>query len=313
MLDRLHACALAPFDLRLIDRQLQFRPAPEQGLQRARSLDTRELMAEAKVNSGAEGQMPVRPALEIELLGSFVCLRIEVCGRQHGHDLETLFQPDAAKLDVLADQARFGELYGRDEPQKFLYRQTNPRPILFEPIAQRRIFQKLINRAANEVSGGLVPREQQQEQHRHHFVTADVSAFLFKADKLGDQTLAAFLAYGFPLPFHVALNREDIRDHAQEADGAREAREAACPGGKLWPVGKGQAEKLANHRKREPARITVDEVGWTALFEQLPGELVGDRQDAGLHFEDGAAAKSLVDNVSQPSMIRLVPPQHIIC
>jgi hypothetical protein len=68
MLDGPHARAFAPLDPRFVDSQLKFRPALEQGLQRANSLDARELMAEAEVNAGAEGNMPVRLALEIELL-----------------------------------------------------------------------------------------------------------------------------------------------------------------------------------------------------------------------------------------------------
>src|SRR5262249_56745194 len=103
-----HACALAPSDLGLIDRELQFRPAPEQGFERACSLDARELMAQTKMNSGAEGKMPVRPPGKVEFLGIFICLRIEVGGDQHGHDVRTLLQSDAAKPDVLADHARLG-------------------------------------------------------------------------------------------------------------------------------------------------------------------------------------------------------------
>src|ERR1700730_5186399 len=90
MFNRLEAWPLAPLDLGFVHRQLQFRPTPEQSLQRTCSLDARELMAKAKMNSGAEGDMPVRFSLEIEFLRMCICLRIQVCGRQHGHDLLTL-------------------------------------------------------------------------------------------------------------------------------------------------------------------------------------------------------------------------------
>src|SRR6516164_6120213 len=120
MLNRPQAWPLAPPDLGLGYRQFEPRPAPEQGLQSAGCLDTRELMAEAKVNPGTEADMSVRPPLQIEFLGIGVCLRIQICGREHGHDLLTLLQPDTTKLGVLADEARFGELHRRDEPQKFL-------------------------------------------------------------------------------------------------------------------------------------------------------------------------------------------------
>jgi hypothetical protein len=45
MFDRLEAWPLAPLNLGFFHRQLQFRPTPEQGLQRTCSLDARELMA----------------------------------------------------------------------------------------------------------------------------------------------------------------------------------------------------------------------------------------------------------------------------
>src|SRR6516162_4079173 len=154
-------------------------------------------MAKAKVNSGAESDMPVRFSLEVEFLRICICLRVQVCGRQHGHDLLTLLQPNTAKLDILPYDARFGELHGRDEPQKFLYGQIGSVPVFFQPIAEARIFQKLIDRTADQMRGSFVPREQQKEEHRNHLVTADVPAFLFNAHKFGDETLAATLAYGF--------------------------------------------------------------------------------------------------------------------
>src|SRR6516162_3184124 len=226
-------------------------------------------MAKAKVNSGAESDMPVRFSLEVEFLR--ICMRVQVCGRQHGHDLLTLLQLDTAKPDILPYDARFGELHGRDEPQKFLDGQIGSVPIFFQPIAKARIFQKLIDRTADQMRGGFVPREQQKEEHRNHLVTADVPAFLFNAHKFGDETITAILSNGFYLPFHIALHREDIRDHAQETDGTRKARKTACPSGELWPVRKWQAEKLANHRKRQLSSIAVDQVSWTTTSEQFFG------------------------------------------
>src|SRR5262249_12441385 len=106
-------------------------------------------MAEAEVNSGAEGDMPVRLSPEIEFLGMDICLRIEVRGRKHWHDPVALLERDPAKLDVLAHEARLGELHRRDEPQEFLDRQIGPAPILFQPVAEAGIFQKLMDRTAD--------------------------------------------------------------------------------------------------------------------------------------------------------------------
>ncbi len=67
-------------------------------------------MAEAKVNPGTERDMSVRPPRQIEFLGIGVCLRIQICGRDHRHDFLALLQPDTTKFHILADYARFGEL-----------------------------------------------------------------------------------------------------------------------------------------------------------------------------------------------------------
>src|SRR5215467_10148319 len=89
MLDRPQA--RPPLDLRFVYGQLQFRPPPKQGLERAYSLDACELMPQTEMNAGAEGDVPVRPALEIKLLRMRIGLRIEVRGHQHGNDLSPFF------------------------------------------------------------------------------------------------------------------------------------------------------------------------------------------------------------------------------
>jgi hypothetical protein len=140
MLDRPQARPLAPFDLRFVHRQLQSWPAPEQRLERASSLDARQLMTKAKMNSSAEGDMPVWLALEIELLRMDVGVRIEVRSRQHRHDLVALLQLDSAELDILAHIARLGELHGRDETQELLDGQAGAVPVFLQPVAQARVF-----------------------------------------------------------------------------------------------------------------------------------------------------------------------------
>ena len=67
---------LAPFDLGRINGKRQFGPAPQQRFERASAFDAGELMAEAEVNPGAESDMAVRPALQIEPLGVRIDLRI---------------------------------------------------------------------------------------------------------------------------------------------------------------------------------------------------------------------------------------------
>ena len=95
------------------------------------------------MDAGAEGDVAVRLALQVEPFRMRIGLRVHIGGGQHRHDLVAPPQPDAAELDVLAHIARFGELHRRDEPQKFLDRQIEPAPVLLQPVAQPRILQEL--------------------------------------------------------------------------------------------------------------------------------------------------------------------------
>src|SRR6516162_9892242 len=90
------ARSAAPSDLCGLDCQLEFWPARVQSLERAFGFQARELMAEAEMDACAEGHVVVRPTLEIELLGRFVCRRVHVGGHQHGHDLIAAFEPGTA-------------------------------------------------------------------------------------------------------------------------------------------------------------------------------------------------------------------------
>src|ERR1700739_1658756 len=107
LFDRAQSGAPVPADSRWVDRKLELRPAHEQRLQRASRLYPRQLMAEAKMDSGAEGDMPVRPPLEIEPFRLRVRLRVQIGRDNHGHDLVALAQANALKLDIVAHVARF--------------------------------------------------------------------------------------------------------------------------------------------------------------------------------------------------------------
>jgi len=67
-IDRLEARTFAPGDFGLVNRERQFRPALQQRFERASAFDARELMAETKMDSGAEGDVAVRLALKVEPL-----------------------------------------------------------------------------------------------------------------------------------------------------------------------------------------------------------------------------------------------------
>src|SRR5262249_9803380 len=93
----------------------------------------------------------------------------------------------------------------------------------------------------------LVTREQEQEHHRYHLPARYWSAFSFDLDKLGDQALAADFAGMLQTLLQIALDGGHSRYHAQEDEGAGNARRASRPGHEFWPISKWQAEQLADH------------------------------------------------------------------
>src|SRR5690349_22878132 len=105
--DRAQARAPAPVHASGFDGELEPWPAREQDFERASSLQPRQLVSEAEMNAGAEGEMPVRPPREVETFGMLVGRGIEIGRRDHGHDLIAALQRDPLDLDILAHIARF--------------------------------------------------------------------------------------------------------------------------------------------------------------------------------------------------------------
>src|SRR5258707_456641 len=97
---------LPPPDLRLVDRQLQARPALKQGFQRTFGFEARELMAEAEMNAGAKGDMAVRPALQVETLRTGIVQRIHAGRRPPCPYLFAPAQHAAAQVRTTADTNR---------------------------------------------------------------------------------------------------------------------------------------------------------------------------------------------------------------
>jgi len=72
--------------------------------------------------------------------------------------------------------------------------------------------------------------------------------------------------------------------------------------------GKRQPQQLADHRQRQLAGITRDQVGRTSFREQF----VAQRPHMRLHAEHRSAAKGLIDNVAQPLVVGVVHRQHVV-
>jgi hypothetical protein len=87
---------------------------------------------------------------------------------------------------------------------------------------------------------------------------AELWSLLFDAHEFSDQAFAATRCQTL-VAYSVASRRD--RDHTQEADGARDARQTLCASGELWPVGTRQTKKLADHRQRQLSRLLLRHLG----------------------------------------------------
>ena len=210
-----------------------------------------------------------------------VGLRVHVGGRQHRHDLSPFVRRTPPRSTSLRTIARLGELHRRDEAQELLDGEIGAAPVLFEPVAQLGILQS----SKTDPLIRCVVVSEPAPSSRNTIATissrADPAAFLLDPDKLGDQPLAAMCARGLQARFQIALHRQDRRNQAEEAERAGEAGEAARPGDEFRPVGRRQAEQLADDRERQLSCIALDEIGRASLGKQLVGESVRERKMCG--------------------------------
>src|SRR4051812_14057730 len=100
-------------------------------------------MTQAKVDTRAEGEMPIEMPFEIEPFGVFIRIGIHVGSHEHGHDLLAPPHPNATKVHVFLHKARLGKLCRREEPKELLDGQIDAAPVLCQPIAEAWISRQL--------------------------------------------------------------------------------------------------------------------------------------------------------------------------
>jgi hypothetical protein len=147
---------------------------------------------------------------------------------------------------------------------------------------------------------------QKQKQHRHQFVMADASALFFDLHELRDQPFAALLARNLQARLHIAAHLFHGSKQVKESKRAGKLRRHIGPTDERRPVGERQAEKLANHRQRQDARVSRNEIGGCSLRKQLACKLIGNGRDVGLHLKHGAASKRLIHDPAQSGVVRIV-------
>ena len=294
-------------------RQFQLRPALEESFKRALALHARQLMSQTEMHARSERHLAIGFPCKIQLFRVRICLRVHVGSGQHRHDPVAFLQMYATKIDILADEARLGELHGRDEAQKFLDRQVGAAPVFLEPIAQLGCLQYLVDRPADQMRGRFRSRTEKQKDHRQHLLAADATAFLFDANEFCDQTFTAAFAGDLQPAFQIFLHRLHPGHHAEEAAHAIKLGNANGPADKPGSIGTRQSEQFADRQKRQPERIALDQIGCLSLSEEFGRKLIGDRKNSWFHVEDGAPTECLVDDSAKALVIRCVHAQHADC
>ena len=143
---------------------LEAYPGLDQHLQRRGHLHARDRGAGAKMRSGAEGQMPVRPAVEAHLLGSVEHGRI-VIGRAEAE------RDDIAGFDVAAVQAHIARgvaaenLDRRGMAQELLDGERN-RCGVGQPRQLVRVAGDPLQHQGQRVGGGFEPGAEDHGQER---------------------------------------------------------------------------------------------------------------------------------------------------
>ena len=89
-------------------------------LQRTLALNARQLVAQTEVDPRTKRQVSIGPPREIKSLRVQVGCRIQIGGRQQGHDPVPFSQPNPAELNISLHKARFAKLHRRDDAEELL-------------------------------------------------------------------------------------------------------------------------------------------------------------------------------------------------
>ena len=153
--------------------------AGEEFLEGDLGFDAGELGAEAVVDAGAEGEVAIGMAVEIELVGVFEAGGVAVGGSERCEEHLTAADGVAAELGVGGDEAGLGDLGERDVAEQFLYGGFSQRPIGGELAELVGVGEKREDAVGDLVERCFVAGEEEQKDHRDELVFAEtVAGFL---------------------------------------------------------------------------------------------------------------------------------------
>lgn len=173
------------------------------------------------------------------------------------------------------------------------------------------ILEQCQHPVANQVDGRLMPGHQQQEDHRHQLVFAQLFARFLGLHERAEQVIAR----------RVPTRRDEPPDVTKEGHGARYGPEhppprragrddGASPSvepttGSVW-----HAQHLGDDGRRDGKGVIADEIH-TPSPAGRGEQVVGERLDSAAHLFDKAGRKGPMHQGPQPRVIGRVEVQHV--
>src|SRR5665811_795652 len=174
-----------------------------------------------------------------------------------------------------------------------------------------RVLLKRDDAVADQVRGGLKPGEQQQKDHGDQLVFTQLVAVLFRAHQLADHPFARMKPAFLDLLAHIVDHAAHGKKGTEHPEAAPHGRRGLRPDREHVAVLTRQAEKYADHLKRQAARERVHKVYVFAGLEAVE-EAVGDLLDLAAHVAHAPPLKRLIHQLAQAPVIGLVLEQHVV-
>ena len=165
--------------------------------------------------------------------------------------------------------------------------------------------------AGDQVHGGFVAGDDQQEDHRHQLVVAHAVGGVVGFDQGADQVVARLLAALANQLAHVAEEEKHVGngpDRAARRGGG--AEDGTAPAMKLVLVAEIDAQHFGDDRGGNGQRVVANQVDAPAAAKALD-QLVGQRLDAAAHAVDDARREGHLHQRSQAGVIRRIDVEHV--
>ena len=164
---------------------------------RDRAFEPRQRHPGALMRAGAEGEMPVRRAADVEIFRIGELRGIAVGGADAQRHRRTRCQRDAAEFDWLRRHA-VAELVRTFKPQDFLDRGLDQIGIFDQPLLLRGVARQRHQPVADQIGGGLMAGVEQEDAVVQQFLCGQSLAIVFALNEAGQHVAFGIAGFGPP-------------------------------------------------------------------------------------------------------------------